>query len=155
MSDSANGSARRSIAARRVGIGNRCACGENRPLALIPGTNPIICAECKRKAEGRTVCDLHHVAGKSNHHLTIPIPVNDHRAILSEAQYDWPKTTLENRDRSPFLAIAGCIRGLIDVIRYLLDELLAWVPQYLEELDAFLVARLGSRWWSDTDSGNE
>jgi hypothetical protein len=41
------------------------------------------------------------------------------------------------------------------VIGYLLDELLAWVPQYLEKLDAFLVARLGSRWWSDTDSGNE
>jgi hypothetical protein len=98
---------------------------------------------------------MHHVAGKSNHCLTIPIPVNDHRAILSEAQYEWPKATLENPDRSPLLAIAGCIRGLIDVIGYLLDELLAWVPQYLEKLDAFLVARLGSRWWSDTDSGNE
>jgi len=76
---------RKSIAARRVGIGSKCECGENRPLALIAGSKPMICAACKRRAQGRTTYDHHHPAGDANHRLTVPIPVNDHRAVLSEA----------------------------------------------------------------------
>jgi hypothetical protein len=118
---------------------------------LIPGTGPPICSECKRLADGRTPHDQHHPAGKSNHDLTIPIPVNDHRAVLSEAQYEWPSKTLRNPDRSPLLSAAACIRGIVDTITYLLEKLLAWIPPFLEMLDQFLVEQFGSRWWSDSD----
>lgn len=142
---------RRSTASRRVGIGARCACGEDRPLALIPGSGPIICAECKRRAEGRTIYDQHHPAGKSNHKLKFPIPVNDHRAELSAMQYEWPEETLRNPDRSPLRAVAACVRAIIDMIRYLLEKLLAWIPPFLEALDDFLVERLGSQWWASSE----
>lgn len=140
---------RRSAAARRVGIGNLCAfCGEARPCALIPGSNPITCEECRRRKEGRSIYDQHHVAGKANCSLTIPIPANDHRAILSEAQYEWPQATLRNSDGSPLLAIAGCIRGCIDTTMYPLKRPLLWAAEFAEQLDAFLVWHIGSRWWA-------
>lgn len=140
---------RRSVAARRVGIGNRCAsCGEGKPLSLIPESNPTTCEECKRRKKGRRIYDDHHVAGKANHPYTIPVPANDHRAILSEAQYEWPKRTRENSDRGPLLAVAGCIRGCIDTITYLLTKLLSWAADFAEQLDAFLVLHMGPKWWS-------
>jgi hypothetical protein len=137
MKPRANGDpSRRNIAARRVGIGSKCKCGENRPLALIAGTNPTICAECRRRAQGRATYDQHHPAGDANHRLTVPIPVNDHRAVLSEAQYEWPKRTLENPDASPLRAAAASIRGYVDLTHYLLDELLLPNAERLEALDA-------------------
>lgn len=138
---------RKSVAARRVGIGAECACGENRPIALIADSQPIICAECERRKRGLTIYDEHHVGGKANDPLTIPIPANDHRE-LSEAQYDWPKATRENPDRSPLLSISGCIRGVCDLIVMLVKKLLLWIPEYLEKLDAFLTSYFGSKWWT-------
>jgi hypothetical protein len=145
--DPIGAAARRSKAARRIGINARCACGESRPLALITGSTPMICAECQRIKEGRSIYDNHHIAGKANHCLTIPVPANDHRAILSELQYTWSKAARENASSSPLVAIAGCIRGVYDVIVYLLDKLLLWGAEFLERLDAFLTSRLGPQWW--------
>jgi hypothetical protein len=88
------------------------------------------------------------VAGRANHGLTIPIPVNDHRSVLSNAQHEWPQRTLKNPDRSPLLAAAACIRGLIDTIKYLLDELILWIATFLEKLDAALTEYFGRRWWT-------
>jgi hypothetical protein len=51
--------------------------------------------------------DAHHVAGKANSPITVPVPVNDHRACLSVAQADWPKSTLMNAHGSPLLAAAA------------------------------------------------
>src|SRR5947209_19437823 len=90
---------RRQTAARRVGNNDRCDCGENRPEALI--RNSGVCAACKRKSKGHVLTDNHHVAGCANSPVTVAVPVNDHRAILSTAQYDWPKDTLENPHRDP------------------------------------------------------
>ena len=45
---------REAISQRRVGEGARCACGEDRPLALIPGSNPVICAKCQRLKKGQS-----------------------------------------------------------------------------------------------------
>jgi hypothetical protein len=140
---------RKSVANRRVGNGSKCAfCGENRPAALITGSNPTICEECMKRRKGKSTFDHHHVAGKANHSLTIPIPANDHRAILSEAQYDWPKATVENAYRSPLLAVAACIRGIYDTIEYLLNQLLLWAAEFVELLDAFLVSHFGPKWWT-------
>src|SRR5437899_8487339 len=102
--DSAGGYQREAVATRRVGVGARCACGEDRAEALIAGSNPTTCAECQRAEKGRTTIDQHHFAGKANHPATIPVPVNEHRAVLSVAQSEWPKSTLTNTEGSPLLA---------------------------------------------------
>jgi hypothetical protein len=141
---------RRNAAARRVGTNARCACGEARPEALIAGSNPMICAECQRNQRGQATQDDHHFAGKSNSSVTIPIPVNDHRADLSVAQMDWSKRTRENPDRSPLLAAAACIRGFIDTVVYLIEKGLSWIAEMLEKADEFLTDKLGARWWVGT-----
>jgi hypothetical protein len=141
---------RKATAKRRAGQNAQCACGEKRPEALIRKGKRIICHECKRKNDGATTVDAHHVFAEANSDVTIPTPVNDHRAELSVAQYDWPKKTLDNPERSPLLAAAGVIRGFIDYIRYLIEKSLVWVAQMLEAADAFLAERLGPKWWVDT-----
>jgi hypothetical protein len=140
---------RNAIAERCVGIGKRCACGEARPEAFIAGSDPLICAACDRKRRGKAPLDNHRVAGKSNSSVTIPVPVNDHRAILSSAQYDWPKTTLENSEASPFLAAAAYIRGLADTVSYLVGQLV-WVADMLETAHSLFDQKLGSKWWRNT-----
>lgn len=142
---------RKSVAARRVGPEAKCACGEDRPEALIAGSKPTVCAECQRKKRGQKIRDDHHAASEANSSVTIPVPVNDHRAVLSPAQYDWPKRTLENPDGSPLLAGAGCIRGFVDTALYLMEKLLLWTADMLEALDALLSQKLGPKWWQETD----
>ena len=80
----------------------------------------------------------------------VPVPANDHCAELNVAQYDWPKRTRENPDGSPFLAAAGCIRGFIDYIHYLIEKGVAWIVELLEAADAYLRTKLGPKWWVGT-----
>ncbi|MGA2989581.1 MAG: hypothetical protein ABSD88_03820 [Candidatus Korobacteraceae bacterium] len=94
--------------------------------------------------------DNHHFAGEANNPLTVPVPANDHRAILSVAQYDWCKHTLENPDGSPVLAAAGCIRGFVDWIVYLIEKGVLWIADLLESLEAFLTEKFGPKWWIGT-----
>ena len=142
---------RKAVAAQRVGIDKQCSlCGEERPEALIPKSTPTICAACQRKQRGKTSMDDHHFAGKANSPVTVPIPVNDHRAELSVAQNDWPRMTLQNPDGSPLLAAAGCIRGFIDSVLHLIEKGLEWVTEMLEKLDSLLVERFGPKWWLGT-----
>lgn len=141
---------RDTIAARRLPENAQCACGESRPEALLRESNPVICAACDRIKRGKRTLDHHHVAGKSNSAITIPIPVNDHRARLSTDQHDWPSKTLENPSGSPLLSAAASIRGFADTLFYLIEKLLLWIPEMLEALDAFLSKQLGPKWWIGT-----
>ena len=141
---------RKVIAARRIGC-RKCACGEGRPEALIRDSNPMICVACQRKQRGHTTFDLHHPAADANSPTKTPIWVSDHVAVLNVLQHDWPKTTLENPDRSPLLAAAGRNRGYIETNAYLVDVLLRQNTEVLEVLDAYLVKRLGEKWWVDTE----
>ena len=141
---------RKVIAARRVGVGARCSCGEDRPEALIAGSSPTICGACQRAEKGRSTIDQHHFAGRANSPATIPVPVNDHRAILSVAQAEWPKPTLTNAEGSPLLAGAACLRGFVDTILYLIEKGLLWLADMLERLDEILMKQLGPRWWVNT-----
>lgn len=141
---------RRAIAARRVGE-RQCACGESRPEALISERDPIICHECWRTQEGKSVNDDHHPASENNDPLTVSIPVNDHRAELNVAQYDWPKPTLENADASPLLARAACIRGYIDTNEYLVQKLLLPGAEVFELLDTLLTEKFGEKWWMNSE----
>lgn len=149
------GAYRRGVTAQRVIGARKCACGETRPDALIAESEPTTCAECKRKSEGRSTFDDHHPAGKANDPTTIPVPVNDHRADLSVAQRDWPKETLENRDGSPLLADAARIRGFVDTHNYLIERLLLTRAERLERLNAYLVKKLGQKWWADAELEQE
>jgi hypothetical protein len=143
---------RETRAARRVGEGARCnKCGEDRPLALIPGSKPTVCANCQREKLGKSLFDNHHPAGQANHPATTRIPVNDHRAVLSPAQYEWPPETWENPAGSPLRKDAACLRGYCETNDYLVATLLLPRAEMLEALDAFLEKRLGPRWWDGTD----
>jgi hypothetical protein len=142
---------RKVVAARRAGVNARCSCGEARPEALITGSKPITCAACERAAKGRTTIDEHHFAGRANNTATISIPVNDHRAILSVAQAEWPKSTLTNTEGSPLLAGAACLRGCIDTVIYLIEKGLLWLADLLEKLDQVLAKKLGPKWWVNTE----
>jgi hypothetical protein len=94
--------------------------------------------------------DNHHVAGRANSPVTVAIPANDHRAILSEAQREWPQITQENPNGDPLLMIAGCIRGFINTLDYITENFVRWIPEMLEALSAVLANRLGPQWWLDT-----
>ena len=142
--------ARNARAARRLRGNAQCACGEDRPEALIAGRDPTICAACARKKRGHTTIDNHHVSGEANRSATLPVQVNDHRAILSVAQYNWPRGTLENPHGCPLLASAACIRGFIDYIYYAVEKYLLWIPEMLETLSTFLADKLGPKWWHNT-----
>jgi len=113
--------ARRAIAERRLGPNAKCTCGEARPEALIREKARAICHECKRKENDVKTEDDHHFAGQRNSSVTIPVPANDHVAELNAAQQDWQKQTRQNPDGSPLIAAAGCIRGFIDTVLYLLS----------------------------------
>ncbi len=119
-------------------------------MALVAARTPMICAECDRKQKGRAAFDNHHVAGKANSPITIAVPVNDHRAVLSEAQREWPKLTLPNPAGSPLLAAAAAVRGFIDTVKYLIEKCLCWLAEMLEHLDEFLQDTLGREWWRGT-----
>ncbi|HET7442612.1 MAG TPA: hypothetical protein VFJ47_15020 [Terriglobales bacterium] len=145
---------RKVTAKRCVGKNAKCACGEKRPEALIRGSNPVICAACKRKSRGETTMDQHHFASKPNNPLTVPVPVNDHRAELTVAQYDWPPKTRENPDGSPVIAAAACIRGFVDWVVYLIKSGLLWVAEMLETMDSLLTEKWGPKWWLNTPLAN-
>ena len=137
---------RKVIAARRTG-GRACKCGEDRPEALITGSDPIVCARCDRKLKRKKTSDGHHLAGQANDPTTISIPVNDHRAELSVAQQDWPSKTLQNPDGSPLLAEAARIRGFMDTSVYLMSRFLRPAAALLEHLDTYSERKLGKKWW--------
>ncbi len=77
----------------------------------------------------------------------VPLPVNDHRARLSPAQYDWPPRTLQNPAKSPLLAEAAALRGYKDYLSYCNDSLLH--PEKLEILDDYLAEKRGPDWSKD------
>jgi hypothetical protein len=142
---------RRSTSSRRFGQGKKCKCGEDRPLALVSGSDPTICASCQREKNGQSPFDSHHPAGRANHPATIPVWVNDHRARLSDDQYDWPDETWRNPSGSPILASAASIRGYCETNDYLVGELLIRNAKMLERLDRYLTKRLGPDWWRETE----
>jgi hypothetical protein len=142
---------REARAARRVGKGSKCKCGEDRPLALIPGSDPVICAACQREKNGRSPFDNHHPAGKANSPIATPIHTNEHRVVLSPKQYEWPEETWENRKGSPLRASAACVRGYCETNDYLVASLLIPRAEMLEVLDGFLEKQLGPNWWVGTE----
>jgi len=94
--------------------------------------------------------DKSHTAGVANSPETILVPTNDHIAVLSVAQYCWPIESLQNPEGCLLLAAAGCVRGVIDHLHYLINKFLLWIPEMLEQLSTFLREELGPKWWVNT-----
>jgi hypothetical protein len=142
---------RRENAERRIGTEATCSkCSETRAQALIPGSTPVICVECDRKRKGRSTDDHHHFAGRANDATTVPVPANDHVADLSERQRDWPRETLENPHGDPLRRAAACLRGIRDILHYLLDKAVFWIATMLEALSESMVAKHGPTWFVGT-----
>jgi hypothetical protein len=114
--------ARNARAQRRVGQKAACGCGEQRPFALITGHVPPICFACDRIAHGRLPYEWNHVFGERNSNAQVRVPINNHRAVLSVAQYSWPPETLANPYGCPLLEAAARLRGRADVLQYMLDD---------------------------------
>lgn len=135
------------LASRRVGSGRKSASGEARPQALINRKGRIICHELDRKGRRQSPWDGHHIFGIANSPVCLLVPVNDHRAVLSPAQYDWPRKTLKNRYGSPTLVHAAKIRGFGDLLIYLYEEHVLPAAEYLEQIDTRLSKKHGKRYW--------
>jgi hypothetical protein len=58
---------------------------------------------------------------------------------------------LENPEKSPLLGAAACIRGFVDMVIYLIQQMLDWISEMLEALDARLTAEWGAKWWLQID----
>ena len=143
---------RKSIAARSVGENAGCTgCPEKRSETLNRKTRPIKCTECQRRKEGKTTMDQHHIAGAANSPITTSIPANDHQAVLTVAQNDWPEQTLANPDGCPLLRGAACIRGFVDTVVYYMQEFLLWIAEMLERLSDLAREAWGRRWWLKTN----
>jgi hypothetical protein len=143
---------RKAIATRRLGENAKCTkCGEARPEALNTNTNPLVCENCHRRKKKTKSVDAHHIAGRANSPITTTILANDHRAVLSVAQQDWPKRTLRNPDGCPLLKGAAHIRGFVDTVAYYMEAFLLWVAELLEAVSADLEKKRGRRWWIKTE----
>ena len=150
--DPTRAAVRRSIARRHLGQATTCStkCGESRPPALIRNSSPRLCARCKRLKDGHRTIDNHHPAGENNSPVTVPIPVNDHRADLTDSQRDWARHVLENPDRDPVVMVVAWLRGAGETIAYLVKSFIHAAADVLECLAAYLRQRLGSHWWIGT-----
>ena len=131
-------------AQRRVGRAP-CACGEARPFALITGRSPPLCYRCERLAHGRKPYEDNHVFGKRNSSLMIRYPVNEHRAVLSVAQYHWPPGALDNPNTSPLLEGVARMHGAYDNIEHMLAENREFAAK-LAQLEAQLTILFGPQW---------
>jgi len=89
-------------------------CGFPLPEALVL-SEPIVCAECDAEERGVRTIEAHHIAGRANSSLTIPLGANAHR-VLTVAQRAWPSTTLRNVERNRGIAIAAMLRGIADLL---------------------------------------
>jgi hypothetical protein len=141
---------RRAKTQRRVGVGAACAdCGKSAPeVPLVARSRPKRCYACYQIARGKKPTEGHDIAGKSNSPIKIEVPANVHRS-LSEAQYEWPRKTLQNPDGSPALRATAALRGARDLIVELLTTLFDSCIVLIEMIDAWLCEKHG-KWWIGT-----
>ena len=48
------------------------------------------------------------------------------------------------------IAAAGCIRGFVDTVVYLIKKGVLWVAQFLESMHDWIVEQFGPKWWVGT-----
>jgi hypothetical protein len=119
-------------------------CGETE-LRVLQQTISIRCAECRLAAAGKPTTERHHPAGRHNDDFAALLPANPH-AVLSDAQYDWPRETLRNPDRDPLRTLAAWLRFFADTFRYLSEVAHTWATD-LETYAIYLSKTAGPQWW--------
>ena len=141
--------------ANRLGPVPKCKiCGEHDIRVLHKVGRINMCADCHNEIQGESPFEHHHIAGRHNDSFTIPLSANDH-AILSDAQYDWPRETLRNPNQDPLREIAAWLRGVYDLLDHLANKLLVWATK-LERVSEILENFIGVNWSSKVEgSGNE
>ncbi len=113
---------------KRNRLGSRAVCelcGEHDIRVLFRKGKIIMCADCHLERQGKAPFENHHPAGRNNDDFNIPISANVH-AILSDAQYDWPRETLSNPNQDFLREIAAWFRGIHDLLIHLAEMLLNW-----------------------------
>jgi hypothetical protein len=139
--------ARRARRRRQVGEEAKCAqCGEQDPRVLVVRPGLVLCYECLAEADGKPRSEDHHFPNKCNSVFIAAVPGNDHR-VLTDSQLDWPMKTFHNPHSSPLLKAAAAIRGWLDTLRVIIDRGIGWIPDFLEDVDAWLVENHGPEWW--------
>lgn len=139
---------RRETQRQRLGDHASCAkCGATNQICLTKKGETVVCYECHKADAGKATVERHHVAGRHNLPDTVPIPANDHR-VLSDMQYEWPTETLRNPDESPLLKASATIRGWLDILLLIIHRSMGWIPDFLEEVDAWLREYVNQRYWT-------
>ena len=121
-------------------------CDERDPFSLTGSEPDIICYEHQAEEAGRSWLEEQHSQGQHNGSEKDPVPGNDHRAWDAMKPF-WPQDTLRNPNKSPLLRASATLRGFLDLLWLLVFRILGWIPSFLEELDAWLVAQYGAAWW--------
>ncbi len=138
----------------RIGLGSICEqCGEHDVRALCIVRKQILCSECRLRHQGKQPFEHHHVAGRANDTFSIRIPANDH-SLLSDAQQDWPITTLRNQQEAQLIKIAAMLRGSQDFYLHVIQHAPEWA-RFLEHIEAYLADRIGPDWSSDYEQWRE
>jgi hypothetical protein len=70
---------------------DHCAICGNDDTRVLQSTNIAACAECRKRIQGQSIFEDHHIAGKQNSPIIITIPANQH-AILSDMAASHDKT---------------------------------------------------------------
>jgi hypothetical protein len=147
---------RRSRTITRVGVDSACSCGEGRGDALTVTENgDVICYRCLCARDGRPTKEWHEPAGRRNDPFSVLTDGNDHRVLSAIQREDWLPGVLTNRDGNPLIKVSARVRGLIDTSRYVVPgapaafvhSCLIGIPEYLYNLNAGLIDKLGPKWW--------
>ncbi len=142
-----NRASRRAKRTRVLGKDARCErCGWAEPTALTKRDGQVLCYECRCVEDRRATMEDHHILGKANDPVTIPVPGNLHRG-LSDAQQDWPQELRRNPARDPLVWLAQACRGLSDHLAWWV-KVLAAVARWLVNLAAALRREHGETWWT-------
>jgi hypothetical protein len=123
-------------------------CPVANPFALTGVDPDVVCYEHRADLKARPWLEDHHPAGRHNDPATVQLPGNEHR-VLSGRQGVWPRETLRNPDGSPLLKAAAALRGWLDVLWLIMTRTVGWIPEFLEQLDAWLQVKVGERWWDE------
>ena len=94
-------------------LGAACSvCGCSDVVALVAGTEPLLCYEC---SNGHRF-EVHHIAGRVNRpHFVRHVPSNVHRQ-LSVLQADWPDGVLRNAGKLKLFAMIAGLLGMADYL---------------------------------------
>jgi hypothetical protein len=96
-------------------------------------------------AHGRSPIEDHHVLGRANDPITIPVPGNLHRQ-LSDRQRDWPRELRRHSHRDPLIWMATALLSHQEMLALSL-ALLDWLIPALPTIAAALRETYGEEWW--------